>query len=156
MYEKIFIHVGQIHIGFNPTEISTVLGSCVSVCLFDKYRLIGGMNHYLLPLWNGNGLQSPKFGNVSIPRMIQSMIDIGCKSNNMEAKIFGGASINISSSEDFMIGKRNVLTAKEILAEYKIKVVAEDTGGDLGRRIMMRSDTGKVMLKYAGSGGAKQ
>ncbi len=151
MYEKIFIHVGQIHIGFNPTEISTVLGSCVSVCLFDKYRLIGGMNHYLLPLWNGNGLQSPKFGNVSIPRMIQSMIDIGCKSNNMEAKIFGGASINISSSEDFMIGKRNALTAKEILSEFKIPVVAEDIGGTCGRRIMMRSDTGKVMLKYAGS-----
>lgn len=155
MYEKIFIHVGQIHIGVAPTEISTVLGSCVAVCLFDKYKLIGGMNHYLLPLWNGNGLQTPKFGNVSIPRMIQSMLDVGCKPANMEAKLFGGASINISSAGDFMIGKRNVLTAKEILAEYKIRVVAEDTGGDSGRRIMMRSDTGKVMLKYAGSGGVK-
>ncbi|MCI4399839.1 MAG: chemotaxis protein CheD [Campylobacteraceae bacterium] len=150
MYEKIFIHVGQIHIGFTPTEISTVLGSCVAVCLFDKYKMIGGMNHYLLPLWNGNGLQSPKFGNVSVPRMIQSMMDIGCNPSNMEAKIFGGASINISSSEDMMIGKRNVLTAKEILDEYKIPVVAEDTGGAMGRRIMMRSDTGKVFMKYTG------
>jgi chemotaxis protein CheD len=68
----------------------------------------------------------------------------------MEAKIFGGASINISSSEDMMIGKRNVLTAKEILDEYKIPVVAEDTGGAMGRRIMMRSDTGKVFMKYTG------
>jgi chemotaxis protein CheD len=150
MYEKIFIHVGQIHIGFTPTEISTVLGSCVAVCLFDKYKMVGGMNHYLLPLWNGNGLQSPKFGNVSVPRMIQSMMDIGCNPSNMEAKIFGGASINISSSEDMMIGKRNVLTAKEILDEYKIPVVAEDTGGAMGRRIMMRSDTGKVFMKYTG------
>jgi len=149
MYEKIFIHVGQIHIGFNPTEISTVLGSCVAVCLFDKYRMVGGMNHYLLPLWNGNGLQTPKFGNVSIPRMIQSMIDIGCNPTNMEAKIFGGASINIASSEDMMIGKRNALTAKEILAEYKIPITAEDCGGTSGRRIMMRSDTGKVFMKYS-------
>lgn len=151
MYEKIFIHVGQIHIGFNPTEISTVLGSCVAVCLFDKYRMVGGMNHYLLPLWNGNGLQTPKFGNVSIPRMIQSMIDIGCNPTNMEAKIFGGASINISSNEDYMIGKRNVLTAKEILEEFKIQITAEDTGGSVGRRIMLRSDTGKVFMKYSGS-----
>lgn len=150
MYEKVFIHVGQIHIGFQPTEISTVLGSCVAVCLFDRYKMIGGMNHYLLPLWNGNGLQSPKFGNVSVPRMIQSMMDIGCNPSNMEAKIFGGASINITSNEDFMIGKRNVLTAKEILDEYKIPVVAEDVGGSVGRRIMMRSDTGKVFMKYAG------
>ena len=155
MYEKVFIHVGQIHIGFTPTEISTVLGSCVAVCLFDKYKMVGGMNHYLLPLWNGNGLQSPKFGNVSVPRMIQSMMDIGCNPSNMEAKIFGGASINISSSEDMMIGKRNILTAKEILAEYKIQVTAEDTGGASGRRIMMRSDTGKVFMKYAGQGGGQ-
>jgi chemotaxis protein CheD len=154
MYEKVFIHVGQIHIGFSPTEISTVLGSCVAVCLFDKYKMVGGMNHYLLPLWNGNGLQSPKFGNVSIPRMVQSMMDIGCSPSNMEAKIFGGASINISSSEDFMIGKRNALTAKEILAEFKIPVTAEDCGGSVGRRIMMRSDTGKVFLKYASSSGS--
>ncbi len=153
MYEKVFIHVGQIHIGFTPTEISTVLGSCVAVCLFDKYKMVGGMNHYLLPLWNGNGLQSPKFGNVSVPRMIQSMMDIGCNPSNMEAKIFGGASINISSSEDMMIGKRNIFTAKEILDEYKIPVIAEDTGGATGRRIMMRSDTGKVFMKYAGQSG---
>ena len=149
MYEKVFIHVGQIHIGFNPTEISTVLGSCVAVCLFDKARQIGGMNHYLLPLWNGNGLQSRKFGNISIPRMIQSMTDIGCSTSNMEAKIFGGASINFASSEDMMIGKRNILTAKEILSEYKIRVTAEDTGGSSGRRIMMRTDTGKVLMKYS-------
>lgn len=152
MYEKVFIHVGQIHIGFAPTEISTVLGSCVAVCLFDKYKMVGGMNHYLLPLWNGNGLQTPKFGNVSVPRMIQSMIDTGCNPSNMEAKIFGGASININSSgEDFMIGKRNAMTAKEILAEFKIPITAEDTGGASGRRIMMRSDTGQVFMKYSTS-----
>lgn len=150
MYEKVFIHVGQIFIGAMPTEISTVLGSCVSVCLFDKARNMGGMNHYLLPLWNGNGLQSPKFGNVSIHRMIQSMLDFGCNQYTMEAKIFGGASMNIATeSEDMMIGKRNILTAEEILAEYKIPIVAKDVGGNHGRRIMMRSDTGKVLLKAA-------
>ena len=152
MYEKIFIHVGQIYIGVKPTEISTVLGSCVSVCLYDKVKEIGGMNHYLLPLWNGNGLQSPKFGNISIHRMIQTMLDVGCNSFNMEAKIFGGAALNISSdADDMMIGKRNILTAEEILAEHKIKIVAKDVGGSSGRRIMMRSDVGKVFLKMTQS-----
>lgn len=151
MYEKVFIHVGQIFVGVNPTEISTVLGSCVAVCLFDKQRQIAGMNHYLLPLWNGNGLQSPKFGNLSIPRMIQSMMDIGCSTSMMEAKLFGGANINFSSNDDLMIGKRNVMVAKEILADHKIPVVAEDCGGSVGRRIMMRSDTGKVLMKYSSS-----
>ncbi|MDD3466651.1 MAG: chemotaxis protein CheD [Campylobacterales bacterium] len=153
MYEKIFIHVGQIHVAQMPTEISTVLGSCVAVCLFDKFRMVGGMNHYLLPMWNGNGLQTPKFGNISIPRMINSMLDMGCSIQNMEAKIFGGAEINIVSSNGIMVGKRNVMTAEDILSEYRIPIVAKDVGGTSGRRILMYSDTSKVLLKYSTSKG---
>jgi chemotaxis protein CheD len=151
MYEKIFIHVGQICVASKPTEISTVLGSCVAVCLFDRIQMISAMNHYLLPLWNGNGLQSPKFGNISIPKMIENMFEKGCTASNIEAKLFGGANINITSNEDMMVGKRNVMTAKDILTDYRIKVTAEDTGGNVGRRIMMRSDIGKIYMKYSGS-----
>ncbi len=151
MDEKIFIHVGQICLATKPTEISTVLGSCVAVCLYDRVYMHSAMNHYLLPMWNGNGLQSPKFGNISIPKMIEMMLSSGCSIGNMEAKIFGGSNINFSTNEDLMVGKRNVLTAKEILQEYRIKITAEDTGGSVGRRIMMRSDIGKIYLKYSGN-----
>ena len=148
MYIKKFIHVGEIHIGARPTEISTILGSCISVCLYDSVQQIGGMNHYLVPLWNENGLQSPKYGNISIPRLIDSMVNIGCDINDMEAKIFGGANVIDVTSHDLMIGRKNILIANEILREYKIPVTAKDIGGDKGRRIMMRSDTGKIFLKY--------
>lgn len=149
MYDKVFIHVGQIYIGTKPTEISTVLGSCISVCLFDRFKMIGAMNHYLLPMWNGNGLQTPRFGSISIPKMIDAMVEAGCSISNMEAKIFGGASINNFSSGSLMIGKRNILTAEEILKEFKIPIIARDVDGTRGRRILMRSDTGKVLLKYS-------
>ncbi|MFT5661895.1 MAG: chemotaxis protein CheD [Sulfurimonas sp.] len=152
MYTRKFIHVGEINIGARPTEISTILGSCVAVCLYDSITQMGGMNHYLVPLWNENGLQSPKYGNISIPRLIESMVNIGCDVNNMEAKIFGGANVIDVSSEDMMIGRKNILIAKEILREYSIPIVAQDVGGDKGRRIMMRSDTGKIFLKYIKSG----
>jgi len=143
-----FIHAGEIFIGVKPTEIATVLGSCVSVCLFDRSSMIGSMNHYLLPLWNGNGLQTPKFGNISIERMIESMENIGCNKINIEAKLFGGANIHTTTQESMMIGKKNVLIAKEMLKQHNIRIVAEDTGGTTGRRILMHSDTGKVLLKY--------
>jgi chemotaxis protein CheD len=90
-----FIHVGQIHVDSAPHAISTVLGSCVAVCLYDSTLGIGGMNHYLLPFWNGNGLQSPKFGNIAIPKLIESMMIKGSNPKTMQAKIFGGASLNI-------------------------------------------------------------
>lgn len=143
-----FIHVGQIHIDAAPAAISTVLGSCVAVCLYDKKLGIGGMNHYLLPFWNGNGLQSPKFGNISIPKMIEMMLEQGSSTKYMEAKIFGGASMNTFSSEKMMIGEKNILVAREILREYKVAIVAEDIGKQNGRKIQLDLNHGKVLLKY--------
>jgi chemotaxis protein CheD len=144
-----FIHVGQIHIDNAPMAISTVLGSCVSVCLYDNRLGIGGMNHYLLPFWNGNGLQTPKFGNIAIPKLIESMMAKGSSTKTLEAKIFGGASMNIGASEAMMIGQKNILVAREILKEYAITIVAEDVGGQNGRKIQFDLERGKVLLKYA-------
>lgn len=144
-----FIHVGQIHVDQAPGAISTVLGSCVAVCLYDSKLGIGGMNHYLLPFWNGNGLQTPKFGNISIPKMIDQMFAKGSSSKTLEAKIFGGASMNIGGSEAMMIGEKNVLVAREILKEYRIPIVAEDIGGQIGRKIQFNLERGKVLMKYA-------
>ena len=150
MYAKKFIHVGEIFVGAKPTEISTVLGSCVAVCIYDKVEKIGGMNHYLVPLWNENGLQSPKYGNISIPRLIENMINLGCQKHNLEAKVFGGGNVIEVSQEDMMIGRKNILIAKELLREYNIKITAQDVGGTRGRKILMRTDTGKIFLRYTG------
>lgn len=150
MYARKFINVGEIFVAVKPTEIVTVLGSCVAVCIYDKAEQISAMNHYLVPLWNGNGLQSPKYGNVSIPKMIENMLNIGCSIHHLEAKVFGGAKINFSDQEHMMVGKKNIIIAKEILQQHHIPVVAEDTGGDKGRRVMMRSDSGKVLMRYTG------
>lgn len=144
-----FIHVGQIHVDVSPAAISTVLGSCVAVCLYDASRGIGGMNHYLLPFWNGNGLQSPKFGNISIPKLIELMMAHGSSAKTMEAKIFGGASMNIGGSQAMMIGEKNVLVAREVLKEFRIPIVAEDIGGQNGRKIQFNLERGKVLMKYA-------
>jgi chemotaxis protein CheD len=150
-----FIHVGQIHVDRAPNAISTVLGSCVSVCIYDARLAIGGMNHYLLPFWNGNGLQSPKFGNIAIPKLIEAMMEHGSTNKTMEAKIFGGASMNIGVSDAMMIGQKNILVAKDILKEYKIHIAAEDIGGQSGRKIQFDLEHGKVLLKYASNNSNK-
>lgn len=146
-----FIHVGQLHVDVSPAAISTVLGSCVAVCLYDTKLGIGGMNHYLLPFWNGNGLQSLRFGNISIPILIETMLERGSSIRTLEAKIFGGASMNASTNENMMIGKKNILVAKEILKSYNIAIVAEDVGGTNGRKIQFDIERKKVLLKYTSS-----
>jgi chemotaxis protein CheD len=107
------------------------------------------MNHYLLPFWNGNGLQSPRFGNIAIPKLIQALLDQGASPKGIEAKIFGGASMKMAGSDSMMIGEKNILVAREILKEYRIPIVAEDIGGQNGRKIQFDLERGKVLLKYA-------
>lgn len=148
--EKKFIHSGQLFVAARPAYIHTVLGSCVAVCIYDSKMGISGMNHYLLPLWNNDGLQSPKYGNIAIPKLIEGMESVGCQRRDMIVKVFGGASPNDMqhSNENMMIGKRNYQIAVDVLQQYNLKIVAQDVGGIRGRKIIMDSTTGKIQLTY--------
>ncbi len=125
----------------------TILGSCVAVCLWDKKNKTGGMNHYMLPFWNGSGLASPKYGNIAIGQLIKKMENMGSNPETMVAKIFGGASMLREQSHIFDIGRRNVELAHELLYDNDIKIVAESTGGEKGRKIFFNTKTGEVLQK---------
>lgn len=128
-----------------PHMVDTVLGSCVAVCLFDQQLRIGGINHYMLPFWNGNGLASPKYGNIATEKLIEKMLRNGATTQNMVAKIFGGAN---QMNTSLRIGDQNIEIARQTLANYGIKVVAENVGGDVGRKLRYNTGTGQVMMKF--------
>jgi chemotaxis protein CheD len=127
--------------------LSTVLGSCVSVCLWDRAQKIGGMNHYLLPLWNGEGLYSPKYGNIAIPMLITKMLALGCKKENLVAKYFGGGGLLDISTSFLNVGERNIDIAVDILKGEKIAIASRDIGGAHGRKVIFHTDSGDVFLK---------
>lgn len=142
-----FIHAGDIEIDKDPASIITVLGSCVSVCLYDTKHHIGGMNHYLLPTWHAQGAEAYKYGNVAIPTLIEIMLDRGSSIRTIEAKIFGGATVD-ADHDTMLIGQQNIDIAKTILDQYKIMIVAQDVGGEHARRIQFDLKGGKVKLAY--------
>ena len=125
--------------------VDTILGSCVAVCLFDNVKKIGGINHYMLPLWNGNGLASPKFGNIATEKLIEKMLKNGASLDTMVAKVFGGANQMESSMN---IGERNIEIAKEVLNQHGVKIIAENTGGAIGRKLRYNTSNGQVMMKF--------
>ena len=130
-----------------PHLVHTILGSCVSVCLYDKERKYGGINHYMLPFWNGQGLASPKYGNIAIEKLIDQMLRNGSRKENLIAKVFGGGEVIDTSSNLFNIGKRNIEIAEVMLKEEGIKIVASDTAGKFGRKIQFNTQTGAVLMK---------
>jgi chemotaxis protein CheD len=126
--------------------VTTVLGSCVAVCLWDGATGTGGMNHFMLPLWNGEGLATPKYGNVAIDRLLNRMLALGCRRDGLVAKIFGGATIMNSGQGMYSVGARNILLAQEQLAGHGIPVAGADVGGGSGRKILFNTRTGVILL----------
>lgn len=143
---KYFLFPGSTHVDAEECEITTVLGSCVAVCLWDQRHGGGGMNHFMLPLWNGEGLATPKYGTIAMERLLEQVLAIGARKEHLVAKVFGGANLLATSSAACPIGERNIELAMTQLEEWRIAVVATDLGGRVGRKIIMNTMTGVVLL----------
>ena len=142
-----FLFPSSVFVNRNAYHIKTVLGSCVAVCLYDKEKQFGGMNHYMLPVWNDEGLATPKYGNIANKRLLEKMISLGAKKENLVAKIFGGAN-QIMGANTYEVGFRNVHVAKEFLHKEGITLLKSDVGGTRGRKIIMDSSSNKILMKY--------
>ncbi|OHD53438.1 MAG: archease [Spirochaetes bacterium GWF1_51_8] len=142
-----FLNPGELIFSKKPVVIRTVLGSCVAVTLYDKVNKFGGMVHFLLPNSSNRGV-STKYGDVAVPTLINKFIQAGSKKQFLEATITGGAFIIFDESEIFFIGDRNIESAQQILRQNEIRVVATNTGGERGRRVLFNTETSKVEVSF--------
>jgi len=139
---------GYIYVPATTTSISVVLGSSVSVSLFDKKLLFGGMNHFLYPKIKERGKTTALYGNVAIATLINMMVKKGSRAKDLEAQIFGGAFNPEYSTKN--IGAENHFTAREILRSKKIHIASEDTGGELGRKVVFDSSSSEIAILKIG------
>jgi chemotaxis protein CheD len=147
-YSQHFLYPSTLFASKDPYVVKTILGSCVAICLWDPINQIGGINHYMLPSWNGNDLASPKYGNIAIDKLLEKMGQLGARRENLKPKIFGGGELIESGANGTLIGERNIRVARLILEEKKIPVVASSTGGRKGRKILFFTDSGEVRHKF--------
>ena len=145
------IHIGEYYSSREPAVISTVLGPCVAVCLYDKTTKIGGMNHILMP---GDVKSSSKpcklesrYAMNAMELLINQMMRLGADRYSLTAKIFGGASILSAISPDFSMGMKNVESVVNFLITENIPIKNYNFGGKDSRRIYYHTDTDIVLLK---------
>jgi chemotaxis protein CheD len=143
-----FLYPAAMFASRTPHLVTTILGSCVAVCLYDPIIRVGGINHYMLPLWNGQGLASPKYGNIAIEKLLDKMISLGCNKNNLQAKIFGGGEVIETNITQFNIGARNIKLAYEALDDLKIPIIGQSVGGKLGRKILFDTESFEIKQKF--------
>jgi chemotaxis protein CheD len=117
----------------------------VAVVLLDPARRIGGATHFLLPF---DGSASCRFANGAITELLRQMACLGARRTELLAKVFGGAHMLGQRRPDAKsLGAQNVESARARLARECIPIVAEDVGGDSGRKMVLLTDQGAVWVK---------
>lgn len=143
-----YLYPGELFASPEPLTVTTILGTCVAVCVWDPKAKVGGINHFLLPYAVGNGQASPRFGNVANRMLIEKVTALGASPRGMCAKLFGGMSSRIRPGVDGRdLGLANVELAKKFLDEARIPIVAEDVGGDRGRKLVFRLSDGTAWVR---------
>ncbi|MBU3736671.1 MAG: chemoreceptor glutamine deamidase CheD, partial [Methylobacterium sp.] len=128
----------------------TTLGSCVAACIRDTSNGIGGMNHFMLPENAGDqgswGTSSTRYGTYAMEMLINQLLKLGARRDNLEAKLFGGGAVikNMSSTN---VGERNARFGINYLKTEGIPVVAKDLLDIYPRKVYFFPNTGKVLVK---------
>ena len=141
----------NIHPGAWAIEVerplSTLLGSCVAVCLFDPKMKIGGINHFMLPNMGRGGnkdVDSLLSGDYAMESLLNAMLNKGAKKAQLQAKAFGGGTIIETS---LSIGMRNASFTKEWLAREGIPLKSSDFLGPWSRKVLFLPGTGDVFCR---------
>ncbi len=130
--------------------LSTLLGSCVAVCLFDPLLKIGGLNHFMLPDMGRSkhgDVDSMLSGNFAMEALLNSLLGKGAKKVRLHAKAFGGGTIIDTDGGSLSIGMRNANFAKEWLAREGIPLKASDFLGPWSRKIIFLPFNGEAFCK---------
>jgi chemotaxis protein CheD len=141
------IHAGDWAVQ-TERPISTLLGSCVAVCLFDPRLGMGGMNHFMLPRMKkseNSEVDTLLAGDFAMEVLVNAMLAKGAVKSRLVAKAFGGG--NVITSLKVAIGDRNAEFAREWLACEGIPLITSDLGGTWARKVICVPGTGEVLCR---------
>jgi len=153
---RVSIHPGEYYVSNKSVVISTLLGSCVSACLYDPINRVIGMNHFLLATKRNIenipvcATEAGRYGVHAMELVINGMLKLGAKRQNISAKAFGGGSLyqtHHGPGGFFRVGEVNSRFIFEFLENDGIPLVAYDLGGDIGRLIRFCSEDFSVLVR---------
>ncbi|HEX2832649.1 MAG TPA: chemotaxis protein CheD [Thermoanaerobaculia bacterium] len=142
---RVYVHAGQVYASSVSTEVVTILGSCVAICLYDWARGIGGLNHFMLP--TESTTPSPRYVRHATDMLLEQLVAMGASRSRLVAKLFGGAAVLKMGEGAVDLGSRNVEAARARLAQERIPIAAECVGGDRGRKLSFITSDGSARIK---------
>jgi len=146
----------EMYVGTTPAVVSTILGSCVAVTMFNRRLGVAAICHALLPHpgdnepCGANYVESRKYVTCVIPEMAEKMRQYGIHPREIEVNLFGGTdtfSQRTGPASGHPVGRLNVKTALKVLEAEQLRLKTSHVGGVRGRKILFHTHTGEVLLK---------
>lgn len=148
-YAEARVVSGEVFASREPTLVHTLLGSCVSVCLFDPVARIGGLNHFMLPSGANDAIQSAAYGVNAMELLINRIMSLGGSRDRLQARVFGGANVILRRLGP-SVAEANARFALEFLKRENIAILERRLGGSQPLRISLFTKTGEVRVRVVG------
>lgn len=139
--QEYFLEPGYMILPGEPIIIYMVLGSAVSVILYDREAEMSGLCHFGIPRRKGNSPSQPKYGTVAVPGLIRMLEESGCDARNVEAQVIGGSDLPGHTT-----GSENAEVAIGILKKKGVRIASSDVGGNKGRKVIYNPDTNHLAV----------
>ena len=154
--ERVRIGMAEMLVIKNPAIITTTVGSCIALCMYDPINKIGGMVHIVLPHkteYNNNGNSGLRYADKAVPALLSELLSRGAKKEFIVAKMAGGANMFPTLTHPILnIGRNNAEAVKKKLIDLGVPLVAEDIGGNHGRIVEFDIKSGIVKVSMINRG----
>lgn len=142
---------GEFYVSTQDELVTTVLGSCVSACIHDARRGIGGMNHFMLPeprgerdSWTATVGRAARYGSDAMEQLINAILIAGGQRADLQVKIFGGGRVLAQLTD---IGRRNIDFVQQYIATERLNLCASDLGDVYPRQVQFFPSSGRARVR---------
>ncbi len=152
---QIVVDISDIKVSDDPSQVivTYALGSCIGLMLYEPVKKVGGMIHYMLPMSKASPDKAKEkpamFADTGVPKLFDMMYKLGCKKENLIAKVAGGGAL-YDDKGTFNIGKRNYTVLRKMLWKNNVIIKGEDVGGKKSRTVRLNIATGRVTVHSHG------
>ena len=154
-----YLKPGEIHFSREPIIVTTVLGSCICITMYDNHTKFAAICHAALPrsaeatnkARENNSTSQYQYVDTSIEWMIRQFEGNGIKHPDIEVKMFGGAEMftnGTTGNRPVSVGRKNIEMALRIIEKNRLKLKAGNVGGNKGRKVIFNTFTGEVFAKF--------
>ena len=143
---------GELYVTNHNEAVVTVLGSCVSACIWDRAAGIGGMNHFMLPASGdqarvadfAHASEAARYGTFAMEALINGILKFGGRRSALQIKIVGGGRVLRGATD---VGERNIEFVREFIRNEGLNLVGEHVGGVLPRKVWFHPPSGRALVK---------